>query len=153
MEIKIVIFLAFTSVTLIFNSVVIYMAYKAYSRAALKVTETIREFETSESALIWLRALESASSQAVILTDAAKNHLAAADPVLTEAQAKYSFRLAQLDLHMERSLSKVVGLTQKMHGGVGRPAHRIGATLSGIREVLRVLSDRQTSDDATPTQR
>ena len=43
METKIVIFLAFTAVTLAFNSVIIWFAYKSFSSITTKMTETIRE--------------------------------------------------------------------------------------------------------------
>jgi hypothetical protein len=149
MEMQIVIFLAFTSVTLVINSFVIWLAYKAFSKATIKVTETIREFETSESALLWLRALEVTSAHAVSVTNVVRDQLANADPVLTQAHARFTFKLAKLDLQVERSLGRIVGTTRKVQDAISRPADRIGATLSGVREVVALFSEKQSADDAS----
>src|SRR5262245_36609882 len=102
MKAQMVIFLAFTSATLLFNAVVIWYAYKAFFNVTFKVTETMRELQARDSARVWLTALEAASNQAVALTDKAKTQLANFDPVLARAHSKYEFRLAQIDVHMEK---------------------------------------------------
>jgi uncharacterized protein YhaN len=154
METKIVIFLAFTALTLAFNSVIIWLAYKSFSSITTKMTETIREIESSDSTRAWLKALETASSQAVILTTATKTQLNNFEPVLAQAQSKYGFRLAQLDVQMEKSLATIQKQTEKMQKALQGPAQRfsrIGATLSGVQEVIRYLSGMQSVDDASST--
>lgn len=149
MEVKIIIFLAFTSVALIFNAVVIWLVYKLFSRATVRVTETVQELKLSENALVWLTALQHASVNAVSVTDSVKNRLVHTDPALAGAQARYGFKLAELDVQIERSLKKVVRAMEKAETAVVRPAHRVGATLSGIREVLNLFVDEQSDDDAS----
>ena len=154
METKIVIFLAFTALTLALNSVIIWLAYKSFSSITTKMTETIREIESSDSTRAWLKALETASSQAVILTTATKTQLNNFEPVLAQAQSKYGFRLAQLDVQMEKSLATIQKQTEKMQKALQGPAQRfsrIGATLSGVQEVIRYLSGMQSVDDASST--
>ena len=153
METKIIIFLAFTSVTIIFNSVIIWYAYKAFENATTAMTKTVLDAQASESTRAWLKTLESASGQAVTLTNAAKTHLNSFEPVLARAQAKYEFKLAEIDVQMEKSITTVVRQTQKMQHAVTAPAHRFGATLSGIHEVIHYLSGGleadQTAGDAS----
>jgi len=118
------------------------------------MTETIREIESSDSTRAWLKALETASSQAVILTTATKTQLNNFEPVLAQAQSKYGFRLAQLDVQMEKSLATIQKQTEKMQKALQGPAQRfsrIGATLSGVQEVIRYLSGMQSVDDASST--
>ena len=155
METQIIIFLAFTSVTLIFNSVIIWYAYKAYANGTTAVTKTILEAQTSESTRAWLKTMESASTHAVSLTDAAKTELANFDPVLAYAQAKYEFKLAEIDVHVEKAIATILRKSANVQHALVRPAHRFGATLSGVREVIQYLSGElettQTADDASST--
>jgi len=149
METKLVIFLMFTSVTLIFNSFVIWLAYKAFANVSTMVTEGVREAGASEDARAWLHALDSAASHAVVMTEATKAQLANIDPVLARAQATFGFRLAEIDAQMERSVATVLHHTEKVQRAVTGPARRIGATLSGIREVINYLSGDESDDDAS----
>src|SRR6185503_2422514 len=97
MGVQIVIFLIFTSVTLVFNSVVIWFAYKAFAGITTRVTETIREVHTSDDARTWLNALHSASFKAVSATGAAKKRIVAFEPTLARAQSKFGYSLATID--------------------------------------------------------
>ena len=151
MKAQMAIFLAFTSATLLFNAVVIWYAYKAFSNVTFKVTESMRELQSGDSAKIWLNALEAASTQAVSLTEKAKTQLTNFDPVLARAQSKYEFRLAQIDVQMEKALNKIQTRTASLQGSLVRPAHRLGATLAGVFEVIHYFSGEQSVDDANPT--
>ena len=151
MKPQMVIFLAFASATLFFNAVIIWYAYKAFSNVTYKVTETLRELEAGESSKVWLSALEAASVQAVSLTEKAKTQLANFDPVLARAQSKYEFRLAAIDVQMEKGLTRIRDKTESLQGSLERPAHRLGATLAGVFEVIHVFSGEQSADDANPT--
>ena len=53
MDVQIVIFLIFTSVTLVFNSIVVWFAYKAFANITTNVTETMRGIQTSDDAKAW----------------------------------------------------------------------------------------------------
>jgi len=153
MQTKIVIFLAFTSITLIFNAVVIWLIYKAFFTASIKVTETVQEFQSSESAMVLLQALEHASSNMVTLTDSIKNRIAAVGPEIARAESQFGFKLAELDLKMERSFSKVLHATRIAEQAVARPAHRFGATMAGVQGVLNFFASQQNGGDATSTQK
>jgi hypothetical protein len=160
MDTKIIIFLAFTCVTLVLNSVIIWYAYKAFLNITTTVTKTISEAEASKDTRVWLKTLESASKQAVSLTGTAKTQLTNFDPVLARAHAKYEFKLAEIDAHMEKSIATVLSRTRSLENAVVGPAHRIGATLSGVHEVIQYLSGEVAAEAAqdqdknsTPTYR
>jgi len=86
MEIRIVIFLAFVSVTVITNALLIWFAYKAFSNVTSKVTESVLQFETSSATKEWLTALQSASEQAIAVTEAAKIRVAGIEPALESVE-------------------------------------------------------------------
>lgn len=149
MDVQIVIFLTFISVTLVFNSIVIWFAYKAFASITTNVTETMRGIQTSDDAKAWMNALHSASFQAVAATGAAKEMIAGFEPKLARAQSKYGYGLASVDVRLERIHEKVRGRAEKVQNAIVGPAHRIGATMSGVHEALLHLSGDQTADDAS----
>jgi hypothetical protein len=151
MGVQIVIFLIFISVTLIFNSIVIWLAYKAFASIATNVTETMRGIHTSDDVKTWLNALHSASSQAVVATGAAKEMIVAFEPTLARAQSRYGYSLASVDVRLERIHDKVRGKSERVQSAIVGPAHRIGATLSGVHGALLSLSRDQNGDSATST--
>lgn len=140
MGVKIVIFLIFTSVTLVFNSIVIWFAYKAFANITTKVTETMREIHANDEARGWLHALERASVQAVAATGYAKQSIVDFEPALARAQSKFGYGLATIDVRLERIHDKVSHHAARTHNAITGPAHRIGATLSGVQEVLNHLT-------------
>jgi hypothetical protein len=142
-----IIFLAFTSATLLFNAVIIWFAYKAFFKVTFKVTETLEELQARDSTKIWLSALETASTQVVALTEKAKTQLANFDPVLARAHSKYEFRLAQVDIHMEKGINKIMDKTESLQTSLVRPAHRLGATLTGVFEMINIFGGEQTEGE------
>jgi hypothetical protein len=151
MGVQIVIFLIFTSVTLIFNSIVIWFAYKAFANITTNVTDTMRGIQASDDVKVWLGALHSASFQAVTATEKAKEMLVALEPTLSRAESKFGYGLASVDVRLERIHDRVRGQAEKVQTAIVRPAHRIGATMSGIQQALQYLSGDQSADDATST--
>jgi hypothetical protein len=150
MPVQIVIFLLFISVTLVFNSMVIWFAYKAFANVTTRVTETIREIHSSDDARSWLRALETASFRAVSVTGFARERIAGFEPTLARAQSKFGYGLATVDVRLERLHDKIQSQAARSQSAIVRPAHRIGATLSGIHEVLVHFSG-EIAGDANPT--
>ena len=151
MEVQIVVFLIFTSVTLIFNSIVIWFAYRAFANITTNTTETMRGLQASDDVKIWLNALHSASFQAVSATDKAKEMIVAFEPTLARAQSRFGYGLASVDVRLERVHDRVRGRAEKIQNAIVGPAHRIGATMSGVQQALHYLSGDQSADDATST--
>jgi hypothetical protein len=151
METRIIIFLAFTSVALLFNAFIIWFAYKAFASTTMKVAETVHELQTSESAKEWLRTLESASFQAITVTDTVKTQMNKVDPVLARAHSKWGFRLAQVDIHMEKGVKTILEKTDRFQNAISEPVNRLSATLHGVSEVVQYLSGQRNTDEPDPT--
>jgi len=151
MEVQIVIFLAFVSVTLVFNSLVVWFAYKAFANVTMRVTDTVRELHASQSAWAWLRSLESASTKAISITEIAKDQIGRLEPVLETAQSRFSYGLAKVDVRVEDFCDNICLHAEKAQGVILAPAHRIGQTMSGVHEVLRHVTRSQSGDDASAT--
>jgi hypothetical protein len=151
MGVQIVIFLIFVSVTLVFNSIVIWFAYKAFANITTNITETMRGIQTSDDAKAWMGALHSASFKAVAATGAAKEIIADFEPTLARAQSRFGYGLASVDTRLERAHDNLTSRSEKVQNAIVRPAHRIGATLSGVHEAMLYLSGDQSAGDATST--
>jgi len=144
---KLAIFLAFTSATLLFNTIVIWYAYKAFTSVSTNFAKTLHELQASESTKQLLKTVETASFQAVTVSDTVKNQLQNFDPVLARAQSKWEFRLAQVDVQMEKGVATVRDKTQKFHDAVEGPVARLGAILAGVREVVQYLGGTKDDED------
>jgi hypothetical protein len=154
MEARLVIFLAFAALTLIANTLSLWFAYKTFANITTTVTETIREFETSEGTREWLKALETASAQAAALTGAVKEQIADFEPVLARAQSAVGFGLAKIDVRFERFCNAVSVQAEKTQNAIIRPAGKIQAAASGLQGVLEVtqlLGAAETDSDANST--
>jgi hypothetical protein len=150
---KLVIFLAFTTIALFFNAFILWFGYKALTRTSTKMAEVIHELQASEGTREWLKSLESASLQAVTLTDTAKTKLDTFDPVLARAHSRLGFRLAQVDIHFERGVATVLDKADRFQNAISGPANRLSATLHGIHEVVQYLSGQRSTEEADSTQK
>jgi hypothetical protein len=134
--IQLVIFLAFASVTVVTNALMIWFAYKAFARVTARVTETIREFETSDTTRQWLRTLERASQATLDVTARTKRKLSDFDPVLSLAQEQYTSRLARTDRTLAELGQELTTGATRMRDRVAKPAQGIGAFAAGLISTL-----------------
>jgi len=138
----IVLFLAFTSVTVVTNSLLIWFAYRGFASVTLKITETVREIETAGPTREWLSALATASEQAVDITETTKQKMVDQDPVL---QVRYQFLLAKMDTKVERLSNAVSDNALRFRDAVEKPAMKIEAVAGSIQNTLGFLVP--TADD------
>ncbi|MBI4474762.1 MAG: hypothetical protein HY646_18970 [Acidobacteria bacterium] len=136
METQLVIFLAFTSVTVVTNTLLIVFAYRAVANLTTKVTEAAREFETSQRTRSFITSLHSASETARELSDRAKERVQGCDPVLARTQDQYGFMLAQADKKLSDLGEKLTENARRMRDAVEGPAATICAFAAGLRTVV-----------------
>jgi len=136
----IVIFLAFTSVTVVTNTLLIWFAYRGFANVTTKITQTVREIETSGETRRWLESLRSASEQAVTATEVTKQKMAEFDPTIDDYQARYEFLLAQIDTKIARMADDVSDSATLVRDAVAGPATQFAAAASGIQNLLNFLA-------------
>jgi len=154
MAVQIVIFLAFTSVTLVFNTLLIWFAYKAFSNVVLRFTDGLREVQASQGARQFVSALETASKQAVSVTEVTKQKIQQFGPALARAESTYGYGLAKVDVRMERLCDNLGRYSEKAQRIVEAPSRRLGAAMEGVRAAIEELGSStidETFDDASPT--
>src|SRR5262245_32619596 len=136
MEAKLVVFLTFVWIVLTANALVIWFAYRAFANIATSVTNNVREFQTSGATQSLLKSLETASAQAVQLTDFARTQLGEFGPKLASAQSVFGFGLAKADVKFERLCDNISLQMMRAQKAVTGPAEKIGAAASGLQTVL-----------------
>ena len=144
MELRIVIFLAFTMVTVVTNSLLIWFAYKAFANFASKTTETMMEFERSGLTKAWIDALQTAAQQAVTVTDATKRRIADFEPVLGRVQQNYAMTLGTMDSKLDAAAEEISDGSRRVRDMVAKPAFTVMAFAAGLN---RALSDWAAEDD------
>jgi hypothetical protein len=133
---QIVIFIALTGFTVIFNTILIWLVYKGFATTAMKLTTSVAEFESNRATREWLRSMLSASERAVTMTELAQRKMAEFDPSLEDLQARCGFVLAQIDTRVERVTTGVSDNVTRVRDAIVKPAEQFGEVASGVASAL-----------------
>src|SRR5215471_15519249 len=136
MEIRIVIFLAFVSVTLITNTLLILFAYRALAGMTSKVTATVAELGKSSETRELIQSLHAAAEQAASVTESAKLKFAGFTTVLSHVQENYGRTLDAADERLEQIAGNVDSASQKVRDVVAKPAFTVASFSAGFIRVL-----------------
>jgi hypothetical protein len=137
---QIVIFLAFVGVTVVFNTLLIWFAYKGFATVSMKVTKSLSEIETSSATRQWLKSLQTASEQAVKITEVTKEKMAEFEPALENFHARYGFMLAKIDTRTERISNDISVNATRVRDAVTGPAEKFAVVASGVQSALGFLA-------------
>lgn len=140
MELKLVIFLAFTSVALVVNTLLIWFAYKAFTGVVTRLSETATDFGMSGETVAFVNSIKVAVEHARTATEITKEKLVAFDPVLEKASRSWSTGIAKIDAKFESLEQKVAASGEKIRDVIAKPAYKISAVATGIHSVLGFLS-------------
>ena len=143
MELRIVIFLAFISITLITNTVLIWLAYKTFADVTSKVTETVSQLETSSEIREWIAMLQSASEQAVSVTEAAKVKIAEFESVIENARQHHRDTMAKVDSTLETVADEITATARKMRDVVAKPAFSVLAFAATLSQYLQSMESEE----------
>ena len=144
MEVRIVVFLAFTCLTVILNTFLIVGLYKAFAGLTDKVDATVSEFQKNSEMREWLESLQTASAQAVIVTQATKEQIAEFEPAIARAQESYRRSLAQMDSRLEHVADEINTNAEKARDAVAKPAFSVMAFAAGI---VKFFENIKTGDE------
>ncbi len=143
MEIRLVVFLAFASVTVVTNTMMIWFAYKALTGISSKVTKTVSDLEKNNEIKQWIDSLQVAAEQAVVVTQSTKERIAGFEPVLVRAQEGFAKSLAATDAKLNQLGEQITNNATKMRDTVSKPASSIGAFASGLMRMLETFGSRE----------
>lgn len=136
MEIRIVLFLAFVSVTVVTNTLVLLFAYKAFAGLTSKLTRSLGEFAKSGETRKWIDSLNMVAERAVTITESTKIRIAEFDPVLSRTQEKHGRILADADAKLAKTASDIDTAAQTIRDAVAKPAFAVVSFAVGVRKAL-----------------
>ena len=136
METRIVIFLAFVSVAVIVNTLLIWFAYRGFARFTSKLTATVSAFGTSSETKAWLTTLQFVSEQAIAVTGTAKIKIAEFEPMLDRAQQRHLKALTDVDSKLEMVATEITTNAQRVRNIVTKPAFSTVAFAAALSHVL-----------------
>jgi hypothetical protein len=137
METTLVIFLAFVSIALFMNTVLIWLVYKALAGLTWKVTKNVSNFTAGNETKAWLTTLQSTSERMVAATEATKLRLAESGPAIERAQQSYRNALAKVDSTLDTVANEVTVSAEKARDLMAGPASSIFAFAAGVAEFLQ----------------
>jgi len=136
MEIRIVIFLAFVSVVLITNTIMIFFAYKALAGLTSKMTATMSSFAKNSEARELLESVQAATEQAAAITESTKERIAEFTPVLSRLQEDHRRALINADSKLEKTAGDINTAAQRVRDVIAKPAFAVVSFSAGIRKVI-----------------
>ena len=140
MELRLVIFLAFTSVTLVANTMLIWFAYRGFAGVVSRVSETVTEFEKSSETAAVINSVKVAAEHARRVTELTREKLTGFEPVLEKARQDWASGLASIDTKLQGIEEKVSTHGRKIRDAVADPAFKISAVADGIQTVLGFIT-------------
>jgi hypothetical protein len=137
MEIRIVVFLAFVSVTVIANTLAIFLAYRAFAGLTSKVSVAMSDISKSSDTRQVIDSLRVAAEQAAVVTESAKRRIAEFDPVLARSHETYMRSLSLIDSKLEKAADNINTSAEKMRDIVAKPAFSVASFVAGMVRVLQ----------------
>jgi hypothetical protein len=144
-----IIFLAFVSVAVLVNAMMILLTYRAFATMTTKVSDSLRQMGRSAQTRDWLTAMQTASVRAVDLTQSARQRLELSGPRLEELHSTLGYGLAKIDVRFERFCDLVHKEARNAQMAITGPTQRVGAAATGFLEVLSVMGYGGSADDAS----
>jgi hypothetical protein len=148
MEGRLIIFLACVAVTLIVNTVIIYMVFRIFGNLATKVTEGVHEFQTGASTRHWLTTMQAASENAVKVTGIVKEQFAGLEPALVQMQAEHADRLAKADVRFKLAFRAIHSTVAMIDGIVTWPIRHLRTASSVIEGIYAFIRGSESGSDA-----
>ena len=139
MELRILLFLIFAGGTILMNTALIFLAYKALSGLSIKVTATVSELEKTGELKQLLGSLHAASEQAVTVTQATKERMAEFEPVISKVYETYNRSIAQVDSKLEEVAGEINTTAEKVRDTVAKPAFSVMAFAAGLTKFLQTM--------------
>ena len=148
MEGRLIIFLACVAVTLIVNTVIIYMVFRVFGNLTTKITEGVHEFQAGSPTRQWLAAMQSASENAARVTGIAKEHVAGLETVLAQMQAEHAQRLAKADVRFKLAFRAIHVTVAAIDGVVTWPIRHLRKVSPIVDGIFSFIRGRQSDSDA-----
>ena len=139
MELRILLFLIFAGGTILMNTALIFLAYKAFSGLSIKVTATVSELEKTGELKQLLGSLHAASEQAVRVTQATRERMAEFEPVISKVHETYNRSIAQVDSKLEKVAGEINTNAEKVRDTVAKPAFSVMAFAAGLTKIWQTM--------------
>jgi len=136
MEIRIVIFLAFVSVTVVTNTLLIFFAYRALAGATWKLTTTVSEIGRSSETRELMDSLQVAVQRAAAVTESTKLKIAEFEPVLDRTVENYRRTLASVDSKVEKIADNINTTAKKVRDAIAKPTFAAASVVAGLTKIL-----------------
>jgi hypothetical protein len=149
MEGRLIIFIACVGVTLIVNTLIIFMVFRILGNIATKLTEGMHEFQSGSPTRHWLAMMQSASEDLARVTGIAKEHVAGLEPVLAQMQAEHAERLAKADVRFKLAFRVIHFTAAAIDGVVTWPIRHFHLASSIIAGIFSFMRGKESGSDAS----
>ena len=149
MEGRLIIFLACVALTLIVNTVILYMVFRIFGTLASKVTDGVHEFQTGSATRHWLATMQTATENAARVTGNIKEELAGLEPILAKMQAEHAESLAKVDVRFKLAFRAIHFTAAAVDGVVTWPIRHLRTASSIVAGVIAFIRGKESGADAS----
>jgi hypothetical protein len=149
MEGRLIIFLACVAVTLIVNTVIIYMVFRIFGNLATRLTEGVHEFQTGPATRQWLATMQSASENAVRVTATVKEQVAGLEPEFARIQVQHAEMLAKADVRFKLAFRAIHFTVAAIDDVVTWPIRNFRRASSIIEGIFAFIRGNESGSDAS----
>jgi hypothetical protein len=143
MELRIVIFLACVSVSVVFSTAAGIAAYLLFAKMTRKVTDTLTEVRQNTELRQWIDSMQTAADRAVAITESTKVKIAEFDPILERAHHDYRRRLVDIDSRMDQAAEKITTVAIDVRNTVAKPAFAVATFAAGMTRVIEQVEPEE----------
>src|SRR5262245_58169232 len=122
MEIRLTLFLAFVSVTMVTNALMIWIAYRAFAHGVTGLVKNIKQIETGD-AKAGIQAMATLAEQMAKATESAKQKFVGYEPKLATTHRRLENALVDANQKLERAAEEISNKTQTVGDSVAIKAY------------------------------
>jgi hypothetical protein len=141
MEIRILFFLVFVSVTVVFNTALIFVVYKLFAGMTAGITQSMSSFRNSSETRELIQSMQFAAERAASISETAKVKLAQFDPVLHRAHASFIETLKTVDSKLDEFGERANMAAETVRDTVAKPAFTVVSFAAGVSQALQEFRD------------
>jgi len=135
------VFLFFTAIVLIGNTLMLWVAYKTFARTRNQLARFAHDLKPDSNTREWLSNLQSIAANAALATESARGKMIDFNPVLNQFQERFEFVLAKVDTRMERATAEISDRAERVRDAVARPAVQFGVLASTLGTALGFMAE------------
>jgi len=143
MEVRILMFLALTSITVVANTFATYCMYRIFAKLSTRMMQTAEDFRNKTDAREWIQSMQIAAERAVAITQSTKQKFAEFDPAFGRVHETYRYTLVAIDSKLDQAAEKINTTSRDVRDMVAKPAFAVATFAAGVTKAIGSIETKE----------